>query len=156
MLPRYLNSLTCLRSVSLIFMLRVPGVLLTCIVSVLLTLIFISYSSHVEFKLEVCSWRRSLDLCARLWSSAKSNLLRASGSRLASFVILSMYMMNNNGDNTQPCLTPDVMSNQSVSPPDKFVLRSYYLHIWHGCCPKVGLGCYPVQVFAIVCPCSLC
>ena len=99
-------------------MLRVLGVLLTFIVSVLLTLIFISYSSHVEFKLEVCSWRRSSDSCARLWSSPKSNSLRASGSRLASFVILSMYTMNINGDNTQPCLTPDVMSNQSVSPPD--------------------------------------
>ena len=24
--------------------------------------------------------------------------------------------MNNNGDNMQPCLTPDVMSKQSVSP----------------------------------------
>ena len=41
-LPRYLNSLTYLRFVSLFFMLRVPGVLLTFIVSVLLTLIFIS------------------------------------------------------------------------------------------------------------------
>ena len=118
MLPRYLNSLTCLKFVSLIFMLRVPGVLLTFIVSVLLTLIFISYSSHVEFKLEVCSWRRSSDSCSRLWSSAKNNSLRASGSKLASVVILSMYMINNNGDNTQPCLTPDVMSNQSVSLPD--------------------------------------
>ena len=37
-----------------------------------------------------------------------------------------------------------------------FGLRSYYLHIWHRCCPKVGLGCYVVLVFAIVCPCSLC
>ena len=99
-------------------MLRVPGVLLSSIASVLLTLIFISYSSHVEFKLEVCSWRRPWNSYAKLWSSAKSNSLRASGSKLASFVILSMYMMNNNGDNTQPCLTPDVMSNQSVSPPD--------------------------------------
>ena len=117
-LPRYLNSLTCLRFVSLIFMLRVPGVLLTFIVSVLLTLIFISYSLHAEFKLEVCSWRRSPDSCARLWSAAKSNSLRASGSKGASFVILSVYMMNNNDDNTQPCLTPDVMSNQSVSPSD--------------------------------------
>ena len=99
-------------------MLRVPGALLTFIVSVLLTLIFKSYCSHVEFKLEVCSWRRSSDSCARLWSSAKRSSLRASGSKLASFVILSLYMMNNNGDNTQPCLTPDVMSNQSVSPPD--------------------------------------
>ena len=99
-------------------MLRVPGVLPTFIVSVLLILIFISYSSHVEFKLEMCSWRRSSDSFARLWSSAKSNSLRASGSKLASFVILSMYMMNNNGDNAQPCLTPDVMSNQSVSPSD--------------------------------------
>ena len=27
-------------------------------------------------------------------------------------------MMNNKGDNTQPCLTPGVMSNQSVSPSD--------------------------------------
>ena len=81
-------------------MLRVPGVLLTFIVSVLLTLIFILYSSHVEFKLEVCSWRRSSDSCARLWSSAKCNSSRASGSKLASFVILSVYMMNNNGDNT--------------------------------------------------------
>ena len=93
-------------------MLRVSGILLTFIVSVLLTLIFISYSLHVEFKLEVCSWRRYSD------SSAKSNSLGASGSKLASFVVLSMYMMNNYGDNTEPCLTPDVMSNQSVSPPD--------------------------------------
>ena len=99
-------------------MFRVSGVLLTFIVSVLWTLICISYSSRVEFKLEVCSWRHSSDSCARLWSSAKSNLLRASGSKLASVVILSMCMMNNNGDNTQPCLTPDVMSNQSVSPSD--------------------------------------
>ena len=42
----------------------------------------------------------------------------ASGSKLASFVILYMYMTNNNGDNTHPCLTPDVMSNMSVSPSD--------------------------------------
>ena len=72
----------------------------------------------MEFKLEVCSWRRPSDSCARLWSSAKRNSLRASGSKLVSFVILSMYIMTNNGDNTQPCLTPDVMSNQSVSPSD--------------------------------------
>ena len=135
-------------------MLRVPGVLLTFTVSVLLTLIFISYSSHVEFKLTVCSWRRSSDSCARLWSSTVSNSLMAYGSKLASFVILSMYMMNNNGDNTQPCLTPDVMSHQSVSPPDVRTAL-ILLHIWHGCCPKVGLVCYTVLVFAIVCPCSL-
>ena len=66
------------------FMLRVPGVLLTFIVSVLLTLVFMSYSSHMVFKLEVCSWRRSSDSCARLWSSVKRNSLRASGSKLAS------------------------------------------------------------------------
>ena len=70
-------------------MLSVPGALLTFIVSVLLILIFKSYSSHVEFKLEVCSWRHSSDSCARLWSSAKRNSLRASGSKLASFEILS-------------------------------------------------------------------
>ena len=99
-------------------MLSVPGVLLTFIVSVLLTLIFISYSSHVEFKLEVCSLGRSSDSFSRLWSSTKSNSLRVSGSKLASFVILSMYMINNNGDNTQPCFTSGVMSNQSVSPSD--------------------------------------
>ena len=40
----------------------------------------------------------------------------ASGSKLASFVILAIIMMNDNGDKTQPCLIPDVMSNQSVSP----------------------------------------
>ena len=37
-------------------------------------------------------------------------------------------MMNNNGDNAQPCLTPDVMSNQSVSPSDVrtvFILFAY-------------------------------
>ena len=37
-------------------------------------------------------------------------------------------MMNNNGDNTQPCLTPGVMSNQSVSPSDvrtMFILYAY-------------------------------
>ena len=72
----------------------------------------------MEFKLEVCSWRHSSDSCARLWSSAKSNSLRVSGSELASFVILSMYVMKNNDDSTQPCLTPDVISNQSVSPSD--------------------------------------
>ena len=37
-----------------------------------------------------------------------------------------------------------------------FVLRSYYLHIWHECCPKVGLGRYTFLAFAIVCLCSLC
>ena len=72
----------------------------------------------MEFKLEVWSWTHSSDSCARLRSSAKINSLKGSGSKLASFVILSMYIMNNNGDNTQPCFTPDVMSNQSVSPPD--------------------------------------
>ena len=78
-LPRYLNSLTYLRFVLLVSMMRVPGVLLTFIVSVLLILIFISYSLHAEFKLEVCSWRHSSDSRSRLWSSAKSNLLRAAG-----------------------------------------------------------------------------
>ena len=47
----------------------------------------------MEFKLEVCSRRRSLGSCAKLWSSAKSNSFKASGSKLASVVIMSMYMM---------------------------------------------------------------
>ena len=71
-------------------MLRVPGVLLNFIVSVLLILIFISYSSHVEFKLEVGSCRRFFDSCVRPWSSANGNSFRDSGSNLATFVILSM------------------------------------------------------------------
>ena len=79
-------------------MLRVPGVLLTLIVSV-----FISYSLHVEFKLEVCSWRRSSDSFARLWSSAKSNSLRDSGSVLDSFVILSTYKKRHHS-NIKTCL----------------------------------------------------
>ena len=133
-------------------MLSVPGVLLTLIVSVLLILIFISYSSHVEFKLEVCSLGRSSDSCARLWSSTKSNSLRVSGSRLASFVIQSMYMMNNHGDSTQLCPTSGVMSKQYVSPSDVHAV----LILWHECCPKVGLGRYTFLVFAIVCLSSLC
>ena len=136
-------------------MLRVPGVLQTFIVSVLLKLIFISYSSHVLFKLEVCSWRRSLDSCARLWASAKSNSLRISVSKLASFVILSMYMMNKNGDNTQPCLTPDVMSNQSVSPSDistVLILFAYMARMLSKSWPWMLYGssvCHSLSLFTL-------
>ena len=37
-----------------------------------------------------------------------------------------------------------------------FVLCPYFLHIIHECCPKVGIGRYTFQGFAIVCLCSLC
>ena len=106
----------------------------------------------MEFNLEVCSWRHSSDSCARLWSSAKSNSLRASGSKLASFVILSMYMMNNNGDNTQPCLTPDVMSNQSVSPPDVRIALILFAYM-----ARMLSKSWPWMLYSSsVCPCSLC
>ena len=70
----------------------------------------------------------------------KSNSLGASGSKLASFEILSMYLMNNNGDITQPCLTPDVMSNQSVSPSDVrtvLMLFAYMARMLSKNCPSM-------------------
>ena len=65
-------------------------------------------------------------------------------------------MMNNNGENTQPCLTPDVMSNLSVSPPDvrtELKLFTYMARMLSKSWPWV---LYSYTVFAIVCPCSLC
>ena len=51
------------------------------------------------------------------------------GSNLASFVILSKYMVKINGDSAPPCLTPDVMSNKSVSPSDVRTLLMLFAYM---------------------------
>jgi hypothetical protein len=46
--------------------------------------------------------------------------------RLAFFVMLSIYVINRRGDNTHPCLTPDVTSNGFVVP---LFVRIILLHL---------------------------
>ena len=64
-------------------------------------------------------------------------------------------MMNSNGDNTQPCLTPDVMSNQSVSPSDVHTVPTLFAYnprmlskSWHWTL-HISRVCHSLSLFTL-------
>ena len=66
-------------------------------------------------------------------SSANISSSALFSSWFARFMMLSINIMNNKGDNTHPCLDPHFTSNQSVSPSLVLKMNIYRKYKGDGC-----------------------